>query len=77
MTLADPLEATVSPEHLAILTRIPVLPDTAVVPIAVAAVHDSVSERTVRRTYPLVQLSPGRCGVSVGYLRHRGEPKAA
>lgn len=53
------------------------LPDTAVVSIAVAAMHDDVSPKTVRRRYPLVQLSPRRHGVSVGYLRHRGKTVAA
>jgi len=53
------------------LQRLPNLPDTAVVPVPVAAKHDNVSERTVRRNYPLIQLSPGRNGVSVGYLRSR------
>lgn len=54
-----------------ILSRISKLPDTAVVPVPVAAAHDNVSERTVRRTYPLVKLSPGRSGVSVKFLRSR------
>lgn len=60
-----------------ILQRIPNLPNTAVVPVAVAAKHDSVSERTVRRCYPLVKLSPNRSGVTVGYLRNRTQPQAA
>jgi hypothetical protein len=46
-------------------------PDSAVVPTAVAAQHDQVSEWTVRRRYPLIRLSPGRYGVRVGYLRGR------
>ena len=54
-----------------ILQRIPLLPDSAVVPLDVAAEHDSVSRRTVLRCYPTVQLSPNRKGVKVGYLRHR------
>jgi hypothetical protein len=49
----------------------PVMPDSAVVPIPVAARHDSVSEQTVDRHYPKVRLSPNRSGVSVGFLRHR------
>jgi hypothetical protein len=60
-----------------ILQGIPKLPDTAVVPIAVAARHDSVSERTVRRTYPLVRLSPNRKGVPVSFLRSRATQVAA
>lgn len=54
-----------------ILESIPRLPDSAVVPVPVAAAHDNVCDRTVRRTYPLVQLSPARHGVLVGFLRHR------
>ena len=54
-----------------ILDRIPKMSDTAIVPVPVAARHDNVSERTIRRNYPLIQLSPGRNGVSVGYLRNR------
>jgi hypothetical protein len=65
-----------SAEIEAALQRIPHLPDTAIVPVAVAAKHDSVSDRTVRRTYPLIQVSPGRKGVPVGYLRTRQKPDA-
>ena len=54
-----------------ILKNLDKLPDSAVVPVAVAAMHDSISENTVRRNYPLIRLSEGRQGVSVGYLRHR------
>jgi len=54
-----------------ILKRLDGLPDSAVVPIPVAARHDSVSEQTVDRHYPKVRLSPNRWGVSVGFLRHR------
>jgi hypothetical protein len=70
-------EATMtSAEIETVLKSIPGLPDTAVVPVAVAAKHDSVSDRTVRRTYPLIQVSPGRKGVSVRYLRTREKPAA-
>jgi hypothetical protein len=54
-----------------ILKRFAELPDSAVVSTKVAAKHDNVSERTVRRKYPLIKLSTRRSGVSVGYLRHR------
>jgi hypothetical protein len=60
-----------------ILKRFADLPDSAVVPTAVAAMHDNVSERTVRRNYPLIQLSERRFGVTVGYLRHRKAQTAA
>jgi hypothetical protein len=64
-------KADMSPAQIEqILQRMPKLPDTAVVPIAVVAEHDNVSPRTVRRRYPLVKLSPNRSGVSVGYLRN-------
>jgi hypothetical protein len=54
-----------------ILANFDKLPDSAVVSTAVAALHDGVAERTVRRNYPLVQLTERRYGVLVGYLRHR------
>jgi hypothetical protein len=60
-----------------ILKQFDKLPNSAVVPTAVAAKHDHVSERTVRRNYPLIKLSERRYGVSVGYLRHRGETNPA
>lgn len=60
-----------------ILKRFADLPNSAVVPTAVAAMHDNVSERTVRRNYPLIKLSERRFGVSVGYLRHREAQTAA
>jgi hypothetical protein len=61
-----------SPEER--LKLIPNLPDSAVVSVAVAALHDDVSEKTVRRSYPLIKISERRRGVLVGYLRHRGVP---
>ena len=60
-----------------ILKRFADLPDSAVVSTAVAWKHDNVSERTVRRNYPLIKLSERRHGVSVGYLRHRAAQTAA
>jgi hypothetical protein len=63
-----------SPEER--LKLIPRLPDSAVVSVAVAALHDDVSEKTIRRSYPLIKISERRYGVSVGYLRHRGEPSS-
>jgi hypothetical protein len=59
------------PEYQEVFERLPALPDSAVVPIGVAAIHDNVSERTIRRNYPLIELSERRKGVSLGYLRHR------
>jgi hypothetical protein len=59
------------------LKAISTLPDSAVVSVEVAALHDGVGEKTVRRNYPLIKISERRYGVSVGYLRHRGQKPAA
>jgi hypothetical protein len=59
------------------LKLIHTLPDSAYVSVAVAALHDGVGEKTIRRNYPLIKISERRYGVSVGYLRHRGEPSQA
>jgi hypothetical protein len=40
-------------------------------------VGDRTDTRTVRRTYPLVKLSPGRSGVMLKYLRDRTQNVAA
>jgi hypothetical protein len=53
------------------LKAIASLPDSAVVSVATAALHDGVGEKTVRRNYPLIKISERRYGVSVGYLRNR------
>jgi hypothetical protein len=58
------------------LKLIHTLPDSAYVSVAVAALHDGVGEKTIRRNYPLIKISERRYGVSVGYLRHRGEPSS-
>lgn len=52
-------------------------PDSAIVPVAVAAEHDGVSERTIRRNYPLVETGLRRKGVPLGFLRHRQAQPAA
>jgi ABC-type proline/glycine betaine transport system ATPase subunit len=52
-----------------LVRRFDELPDDAVVPTRVTAAVHHISERTVRRTYPSVQLSPGRKGQRVGTLR--------
>ena len=52
-----------------ILRRFDQLPDDAVVPSYVTAIVHNVSERTVRRAYPSVQLSQNRKGQRVGTLR--------
>jgi hypothetical protein len=68
---------SINPKIAEILRRFDEYPDSANVPVAAAAEHDSVSEKTVRRNYRLVQLSPGRYGVNLGWLRSRGKPSAA
>jgi hypothetical protein len=60
-----------------ILQRIPRLPDSAIIPVPVVGVHDSVSERTVRRHYQLVQTGLGRKGVPLKYRRNRQAQSAA
>jgi hypothetical protein len=45
------------------------LPNDAVVPTSVTAAVHNVSERTVRRRYHSVWLSPGRKGQHVGTIR--------
>jgi hypothetical protein len=52
-----------------ILKAFDTLPDDAVVPTRVTALVHGISERTVRRTYPYVQLSPNRKGQRVGTIR--------
>jgi hypothetical protein len=55
------------------------LPDDAVIPRRVAAQILNLSERTIRRLYPVVKLSPNRRGVRVGDIRAiaRGQPPKA
>jgi hypothetical protein len=60
-----------SPLYQQILKNIPIMPDTAAIPVPVAALHEGVSRRTIKRTYPLVKLSEHRkascsdiCGAS-------------
>ena len=62
-----------SPLYHQILKNIPIMPDTAAIPVPVAALHEGVSRRTIKRTYPLVKLSEHREGVLLGYLRHKRE----
>jgi hypothetical protein len=59
-----------------ILEQLASLPDTAKVPLPVAALHEGVSVRTIKRNYPLVKLSEHREGVPLGYLRYRKEATA-
>jgi vacuolar-type H+-ATPase catalytic subunit A/Vma1 len=52
-----------------LVRRFDELPNDAVVPSAVTAKVHNVSERTVRRAYPSVELSKNRKGQRVGTLR--------
>ena len=46
-----------SPQYQQIIEQLDKLPDTAVIPVPVAALHDGTSRRTIKRTYPLVKIS--------------------
>lgn len=70
-------EEKLSPLYRQILKNIPILPDTAAIPVPVAALHEGVSRRTIKRTYPLVKLSEHRDGVLLGYLRRKRQIVAA
>jgi hypothetical protein len=52
-----------------VLRQFDSLPDDAVVPTRITAAFHNVSERTVRRRYPSVQLTLNRKGYRVGTLR--------
>jgi hypothetical protein len=66
------------PDDIAeILRRFDELPNDAVVRSKVTAAVLDLSERTVRRRFPSVQLSPNRKGQRVGDIRaiaRSGEP---
>jgi hypothetical protein len=62
-----------SPHYQQILQNIPIMPDTAAIPVPVAALHEGVSRRTIKRIYPRVKLSEHREGVLLGYLRRKRE----
>ena len=66
-----------SPLYHQILKNISILPDTAAIPLPVAALHEGVSRRTIKRSYPLVKISDHREGVLLGYLRRKREVVAA
>jgi hypothetical protein len=66
-----------SPRYREILERIPDLPDTAKIPVPIAAAHEGVSYKTIMRNYPLVDIGPRRKGVPVAYLRRHQQKRAA
>jgi hypothetical protein len=63
--------------HRAILEEVPYLPPTAIVPLPVAAAVEGVSRKSIRRNYPLEQISRTRWGVRKKYLRGAGETVTA
>jgi hypothetical protein len=62
-----------SPQYQQIIEQLDKLPNTAVIPVPVAAIHDGTSRRTIKRTYPLVKISEHREGVLLGFLRRKRE----
>jgi hypothetical protein len=66
-----------SPHYRQILKNLSIMPDSAVVPVPVAAIHEGVSRRTIKRNYPRVKISDTREGVLLGYLRRKREVVAA
>ena len=65
------------PDLLALIKNFDSLPDDMVIPTKVTARVHNISERTVRRTYPSIQLSPGRKGQRVGDIRAMSRGTAA
>jgi hypothetical protein len=63
--------SSLSPHYQRILDQLAALPDTAKVPLPVAAVHEGVSVRTIKRNYPLINITDHRQAVLLGYLRNR------
>jgi len=59
-----------------ILARLSSLPDSPLCRIHVARLMTMYPAHDPK-AIPMVQLSPARRGVSVGFLRHRGETPAA
>lgn len=60
-----------SPHYQKILEQLPVLPDTAKIPVPVAALHEGVHPRTIKRRYRLIKLSEHREAVLLGDLRRQ------
>jgi hypothetical protein len=66
-----------SPLYQRILESIPLLPDTAHIPLPVAEVYEGCSRKTIERTYRMVQISACRKGVLLGDLRRKRETVTA
>jgi hypothetical protein len=67
---------SLSPHYQRILEQLDKLPNSATVPLPVAALHEGVSVKTIKRNYPLLNLTEHRQGVSLAYLRRRKEQAA-
>lgn len=62
-----------SAHYQRLLEVLPLLPDTAKIPLPVVAAHEGVSVKTIKRHYPRVKLTERREGVLLGYLRGKRE----
>jgi hypothetical protein len=67
----------VAPFYKRILEAVPHLPDDAVIPIPAVALLVGSCERTIKDTFPLVQISTKRQGVKLGYIRNRNKQTAS
>jgi hypothetical protein len=65
-----------TPFYKRILEAVPHLPDEAIIPVPAAAMLEGKSERSIKDTYPLIQISEKRQGVLLGYLRSRRKDMA-
>jgi hypothetical protein len=55
--------SNLNPRYVELLKTFDSLPPTAIVPIPVAAAWRGISEKTIRRSFPLIATSAGRRGV--------------
>jgi hypothetical protein len=55
--------SNLNPRYIELLKNFDSLPPTAIVPIPVAAAWRGISEKTVRRNFPLIVTSEQRRGV--------------
>ena len=61
------------PLYRAILENIPIMPDTAKIPVPVASILEGVSPDEIRKRYPTVKIGQRREAVLLGHLRGRPE----
>jgi hypothetical protein len=62
-----------SPLYREILEYIPFAPDTAKIPVPVAAIHEGISRDEIRKRYPTVKIGKRREAVLLGHLRGKRE----